>query len=86
MEDSVEWCWHGVAVQGKCPLSGHETLPLRFRWLKKAVDAVWKSEGYGESNQHIFSGPDAIAELDVGKNMVSSIRYCIPRCETMLFS
>ena len=19
MEDSVEWCWHGVAVQGKCP-------------------------------------------------------------------
>ena len=75
-----------VAVQGKCPLSGHETLPLRFRWLKKAVDAVWKSEGYGESNQHIFSGPDAIAELDVRKNMVSSIRYCIPRCETMLFS
>ena len=19
MEDSVEWCWHRVAVQGKCP-------------------------------------------------------------------
>ena len=19
MENSVEWCWHGVAVQGKCP-------------------------------------------------------------------
>ena len=19
MEDSVEWCWHGGAVQGKCP-------------------------------------------------------------------
>ena len=19
MEDSVEWCWHGVGVQGRCP-------------------------------------------------------------------
>ena len=26
MEDSVEWCWHGVAVQGKCRPIMHRTV------------------------------------------------------------
>ncbi|WP_457627630.1 DUF4007 family protein [Persephonella sp.] len=48
--------------------SGHETFPFRYGWLKKGYDAVIKKP-------NIFSSPDAIVELGVGKNMVNSIRY-----------
>ena len=55
-------------------LSGHETFPLRYGWLKKAYDAVRKSEDQAD-NGEVFSGPDAIARFGVGKNMVSSMRH-----------
>ncbi len=55
-------------------LSGHETFPLRYGWLKKAYDAVRKLEGQAD-NGEVFSGPDAIARFGVGKNMVSSMRH-----------
>ena len=55
-------------------LSGHETFPLRYGWLKKAYDAVRKREGQAD-NGEVFSGPDAIARFGVGKNMVSSMRH-----------
>jgi hypothetical protein len=48
--------------------SGHETFPLRFNWLKKAVDAAGEEPG-------IFNDDRAIAEFGVGKNMVRSIRH-----------
>ena len=48
--------------------SGHETFPFRYGWLKKGYDAVLK-------NPYVFSNPNAIVELGVGKNMVNSIRY-----------
>lgn len=48
--------------------SGHETFPLRFNWLKKAVDVVSEKAG-------IFNSDEAIAEFGVGKNMVRSIKY-----------
>ncbi|WP_051654796.1 DUF4007 family protein [Persephonella sp. IF05-L8] len=48
--------------------SGHETFPFRYGWLKKGYDAVLK-------NPKVFSSPDAIVELGVGKNMVNSIKY-----------
>ena len=48
--------------------SGHETFPFRYGWLKKGYDAALK-------NPNIFSTPDAIVELGVGKNMVNSIKY-----------
>ena len=55
-------------------LSGHETFPLRYGWLKKAYAAVRKSEDQAD-NGEVFSGPDAIARFGVGKNMVSSMRH-----------
>jgi len=55
-------------------LSGHETFPLRYGWLKKAFDAVRATEG-GRDNKSIFTGEDAIARFGVGKNMVASMRH-----------
>ena len=53
--------------------SGHETFPLRYGWLKKAYDAVSKTEGVGSRN--VFLDSDAIARFGVGKNMVASMRH-----------
>ena len=55
-------------------LSGHETFPLRYGWLKKAFDAVRETKD-DDDNRYVFSGPDAIAWFGVGKNMVSSMRH-----------
>jgi len=55
-------------------LSGHETFPLRYGWLKKAFDAVHARED-DPDNKSIFLGDDAIAKFGVGRNMVGSIRY-----------
>ena len=54
-------------------LSGHETFPLRYGWLKKAFDAVENSGG--GDNRSVFTGGDAIARFGVGKNMVASMRH-----------
>jgi hypothetical protein len=48
--------------------SGHETFTFRYPWLKKGADALRQDPG-------IFGAEDAIVELGVGKNMVSSIRH-----------
>lgn len=53
--------------------SGHETFPLRYGWLKKALDAVNATEGQGTPS--VFLDPAAIARFGVGKNMVASMRY-----------
>ena len=55
-------------------LSGHETFPLRYGWLKKAFDEVSDAESPA-ANRTIFSGEDATARFGVGKNMVASIRH-----------
>ena len=55
-------------------LSGHETFPLRYGWLKKAFDAVKAAESEGD-NRSVFTGEDAIARFGVGKNMVASMRH-----------
>jgi hypothetical protein len=55
-------------------LSGHETFPLRYGWLKKAFDAIAASEE-GPENKSVFLGDDAIAKFGVGKNMVASMRH-----------
>ena len=55
-------------------LSGHETFPLRYGWLKKAFEAVRASEGQAH-NKSVFSDEDAIARFGLGKNMVSSMRH-----------
>ena len=57
----------------KPQLSGHETFPLRYGWLKKAFDAV--SETEDDNTRSVFKENDAIARFGVGKNMVASIRH-----------
>ena len=47
--------------------SGHETFQCRPLWLKKGYDFVKSGK--------TFADEDAVVELGVGKNMVSSIRY-----------
>ena len=58
----------------KPKLSGHETFPLRYGWLKKAFDAVSASIDT-EQKRSIFLAEDAIAQFGVGKNMVASMRH-----------
>ena len=55
-------------------LSGHETFPLRYGWLKKAFDAVAEGEREGTARA-VFLADDAIARFGVGRNMVASIRH-----------
>jgi hypothetical protein len=56
-------------LQPKRPIfSGHETFPFRYQWLPKAIKEASR-------NGCIFSDPDAVVTLGVGKNMVKSIRH-----------
>ena len=54
-------------IMARYTFSGHESFFCKSLWLKKGFDAV--SEGVN------FNSPNAVAELGVGKNMVSSIKY-----------
>ena len=47
--------------------SGHESFTCKSLWLKKGYDFI--------RNNNDFNAPDAVVQLGVGKNMVSSIRY-----------
>ncbi|MHA1748832.1 MAG: DUF4007 family protein [Promethearchaeota archaeon] len=52
-------------------VSRHETFTPRYGWLKKGFDAA-------EKDGTVFSAPDAIERVGVGKNMVRSIRsWCL---------
>lgn len=51
----------------KYTFSGHESFPCKVLWLKKGFDFVARGGS--------FNAPNAIIDLGVGKNMVSSIRY-----------
>src|SRR5690348_15070742 len=53
--------------------SGHETFPLRYGWLKKAVEAI-DAAGDDPRAKTVFSD-DAIARFGVGRNMVRSMRH-----------
>jgi len=55
-------------------ISGHETFPLRYGWLKKAFDAIAALGESGDSRP-VFLGDDAIARFGVGKNMVAAMRH-----------
>ena len=50
----------------KISFSGHETFHCRNYWLKKGLDHIWSGQKFND---------DAIINLGVGKNMVSSIRF-----------
>ncbi|MEQ3515408.1 DUF4007 family protein [Pseudoalteromonas sp. BZB3] len=55
----------------KAKFTGHDTFPLRYGWLFKAVNYL--------NNNGKFTGDesinDAIVQLGVGKNMVKAIQY-----------
>ncbi|WP_254087885.1 DUF4007 family protein [Dawidia cretensis] len=51
----------------KLTFSGHESFQCRHLWLKKGYDY--------KAREKFFNSEDAVVELGVGKNMVSSIRY-----------
>lgn len=48
--------------------SGHQTFPFRYAWLTKGIRGLLR-------HPDLFTRPDAIVLLGVGKNMVASIRY-----------
>lgn len=57
-------------------LSGHETFPLRYGWLKKSFDAVKQdTRKTRPADKSIFLAESAIARFGVGKNMVASMRH-----------
>lgn len=51
----------------KYTFSGHESFYCKALWLKKGYDFI--------SENKDFNDPNAVVELGVGKNMVSSIRF-----------
>ncbi|MCY3604751.1 MAG: DUF4007 family protein [Gammaproteobacteria bacterium] len=55
-------------------LTGHQTFPLRYGWLKKVFDEVSATETQDE-NKSVFLHESAIARFGVGKNMVASMRH-----------
>ena len=58
----------------KPQFTGHETFPMRYGWLKKAYDHVVMYRNHSDDRAFVW-GDEAISQLGVGKNMVSSIRY-----------
>lgn len=51
----------------KYTFSGHETFHCKSFWLKKGYDYIHQG--------HLFTDENAVIELGVGKNMVSSIKF-----------
>lgn len=57
----------------KPKFSGHDTFPLRYGWLYKAVNLLINNSKNAKSSDDFVR--DAIVSLGVGKNMVNAIRY-----------
>jgi Protein of unknown function (DUF4007) len=51
--------------------SGHETFPLRYAWLPKAVRAI------SDNSKAFADEEEAMVELGLGKNMVRSLRFWV---------
>ena len=70
--------------EARLQVSGHETFPCRYGWLKKSFDAVQAVEDRGlEQVLGVFSPNHAIADFGVGKNMVASMRHWAIACGTL---
>jgi len=57
----------------KARFTGHDTFPLRYGWLYKAVDFISNGGKLLTSNEE--NTRDAIVKLGVGKNMINAIKY-----------
>ncbi len=53
--------------------AGHGTFAVRSGWLKKGLDAIAQDSPGAEGS--VFSRPEALSLLGVGKNMVGAIRF-----------
>lgn len=60
---------NGAVIQEQI-FSGHESFPIRFTWLTRAVRQCTKPD-----DRDLFAKDDAMVRLAVGKNMVRSIRF-----------
>ncbi len=67
----TDWMESNTSIQS-VNFSGHESFPLRFAWLTKAVRQVLRDPS-------IFGRDEAVVVLGVGKNMVRSIRHWATR-------
>lgn len=56
-----------MSITQRFVFSGHESFSCKSLWLKKGYDFVVNGKN--------FNDPEAVVELGVGKNMVTSIRY-----------
>ncbi|WP_133408271.1 DUF4007 family protein [Parashewanella tropica] len=65
----------------KAKFTGHDTFPLRYGWLYKAVNHLNLGGKIQTSNEE--SVRKAIVNLGVGKNMVNAIRYWAEACNVM---
>jgi len=63
----------------KVAFGRHESFALRYSWLTKGFQAF-------EQNHDIFSSPNAIVTLGVGKNMVNSIRHWLRSARLIEFT
>jgi len=61
-------------ISDKVAFGRHETFALRYSWLSKGFHALKKKPT-------VFDDDDAVVDLGVGKNMVSSIRYWLRACQ-----
>lgn len=62
----------GAVLSMKAKFTGHDTFPLRYGWLFKAINHL-NNKGNFSSNEESIR--HSIVELGVGKNMVKAIQY-----------
>lgn len=63
----------------KTAFGRHESFALRYGWLTKGFQAF-------QQDTNIFSNPDAVITLGVGKNMVTSIRHWLRAAQLIVDS
>jgi len=60
-----------VMSNTKPTLSGHDTFPLRYGWIKKVYDQIDTQTEVA----NVFSQETAIADFGVGKNMLNAMKF-----------
>ncbi|KKO48096.1 hypothetical protein VT06_13390 [Arsukibacterium sp. MJ3] len=57
----------------KAKFTGHDTFPLRYGWLYKAINHLNSGGIFSSSDENCIR--DSVVKLGVGKNMVKAIQY-----------
>ena len=64
----------------KAKFTGHDTFPLRYGWLFKAINHIDNNGLLASDGDHV---KDAISKLGVGKNMINAIKYWAESCQVI---